>query len=180
MVYVFLAEGFEEIEALTVVDVLRRADISVKTVGIGGSEIIGSHGITVKTDLKIEELKKEEITAVILPGGMPGAVNLKGSNALAEILLYANENAKILAAICAAPLVLGNLGLLNGRCATCYPGFEDQLIGAKTQNKKVCVDENIITASGPAAAIDFALMLVQKIKDTATANKIRKGMLLEV
>ncbi len=180
MVYVFLAEGFEEIEALSSVDILRRAEIPVKTVGISGGEIIGAHGIAVKCDLTIEKIKTDEITAVVLPGGMPGAVNLKASNALAEILVYAYKNNKILAAICAAPLVLGNLGLLNGRCATCYPGFEDWLVGAKMQNKKVCVDGNIITASGPAAAIDFGLALVEKIKDIDAANKIRKGMLLEV
>ena len=111
---------------------------------------------------------------------MPGAVNLKNSAELAELLIFAKKEEKILAAICAAPLVLGNLGLLEGKKATCYPGFENELKGANIQNQKVCIDGNVITACGPAAALEFSLALVQKIADKETADKIRKGMLLEV
>lgn len=180
MVYVFLAEGFEEIEALSTVDVLRRANIPVKTVGVSAREILGAHSISVKADLMIDGVVQEEITALVLPGGMPGAANLKNSAELAELLIFAKKEEKILAAICAAPLVLGNLGLLEGKKATCYPGFENELKGANIQNQKVCIDGNVITACGPAAALEFSLALVQKIADKETADKIRKGMLLEV
>lgn len=180
MVYVFLADGFEEIEALSAVDILRRANISVNTVGVSGKEVTGAHGITVKADITIGEVERFDIDALVLPGGMPGAVNLKNSAELSELLLYAKGESKILAAICAAPLVLGSLGLLKGKNATCYPGFEDELIGAKITDAKVCVDGDTVTASGPAAAADFAFALVEKLKDKNTAKQIRKGMLLEV
>ena len=180
MVYVFLADGFEEIEALSAVDILRRANISVNTVGVSGKEVTGAHGITVKADITMGEVERFDIDALVLPGGMPGAVNLKNSAELSELLLYAKGERKILAAICAAPLVLGSLGLLKGKSATCYPGFEDELIGAKITDAKVCVDGDTVTASGPAAAADFAFALVEKLKDKNTAKQIRKGMLLEV
>ena len=111
MVYVFLANGFEEIEALSVVDILRRAEIETKTVGVTGKEITGAHGITVKADITVEDVDKNDIDAVVLPGGMPGAVNLKNSAEVEQLLLLCVGSGKVTAAICAAPLVLGNLGL---------------------------------------------------------------------
>lgn len=176
MVYVFLAEGFEEIEALTTVDILRRAEIDTKTVGISGKYVTGAHGITVKADLTAEMINKGDITAAVLPGGMPGAVNLKNSAAVKESLLYLAENNRLIAAICAAPLVLGNLGLLKNKNATCYPGFENELYGANYKDMPVCTDGNIITAFGPGAAVDFALELVKSIKDEKTADKIYLDM----
>ncbi len=176
MVYVFLADGFEEIEALSVVDILRRAEIATKTVGVSGEYVTGAHDIVVKADITDKEIKKDDITAVVLPGGMPGAVNLKNSAVVEDILLYLAANDKIIAAICAAPLVLGNLGLLKNKTATCYPGFENELIGAEYKEVPVCTDGNIITAFGPGAAVDFGLELVRKLKDNDMADKIYKGM----
>lgn len=180
MVYVFLANGFEEIEALSVVDILRRAEIETKTVGVTGKEITGTHGITVKADITVEDVDKNDIDAVVLPGGMPGAVNLKNSAEVEQLLLLCVGSGKVTAAICAAPLVLGNLGLLENKTATCYPGFEEELKGAKILRQNVCVDGNIITASGPAAANEFAFALVDKLKNSTASAKIRKGMLFEV
>lgn len=176
MVYVFLADGFEEIEALSVVDILRRAEIDVKTVGISGECVTGAHNITVKADITADKIDKSNITAAVLPGGMPGAINLKNSAAVEDTLLYCAANDKVIAAICAAPLVLGNLGLLKNKTATCYPGFENELTGAEYKDIPVCVHGNIITAFGPGAAIDFGLELVKKLKNTELADKIYKGM----
>ncbi len=176
MVYVFLADGFEEIEALSVVDILRRGDIETKTVGVGSTDITGAHGIIIKADISIEKVNREDITAVVLPGGMPGTKNLKNSAELVKIIKYSAQNNKILAAICAAPSVLGGLGMLKNKNATCYPGFEDELLGANYKDVPVCVDENIVTAFGPGAAIDFGLELVKILKDTETADKIYSGM----
>ena len=176
MVYVFLADGFEEIEALAVVDILRRAKIETKTVGVGALDIIGAHGISVKADMLIEDVNENELTAVVLPGGMPGTANLKKCEKLTEILMLAANNNKYIAAICAAPSVLGALGLLKNKTATCYPGFENELYGANYMDTPVCADGKIVTAFGPGAAVDFALELVKNIKDQKTADKIYSDM----
>ncbi len=176
MVCVFLADGFEEIEALSVVDILRRAEIDTKTVAVSGEYVTGAHSITVKADITADKINKNDITAAVLPGGMPGSINLKNSAVVEEVLLYLAQNDKIIAAICAAPLVPGNLGLLKNKTATCYPGFENELIGAEYKDTPVCTDGNIITAFGPGAAIDFGLELVRILKNKATADKIYKGM----
>lgn len=176
MVYVFLADGFEEIEALSVVDILRRAEIPTKTVGLQDVTVRGAHGITVMADTDITAPIKRDITAAVLPGGMPGTLNLSKSEKLKDILMYSADNDIILAAICAAPSVLGSLGLLRGKCATCYPGFQNYLISADYKEIPVCVDGNILTAYGPAAAVDFALELVRLIRGDITADKINEDM----
>ncbi len=163
MVYVFLAEGFEEIEALATVDIIRRAEIPVSTVGIGGKFVTGSHGIKVESDILPEQIKKDDITAVILPGGMPGSLNLKNSDVVKQTVTYAYNNGKIVAAICAAPIVLGHLGILKGKKATCYSGFENELTGADLKNVPVCVDGNVITAWGAGVAADFAFNIITAI-----------------
>ena len=175
MIYTLLADGFEEIEALCPVDVLRRAGLTVKTVGITGKTVTGSHGITVTADLLPSEAK-DPIELLFLPGGMPGSSNLDASAEVDALISRAvAEDAKI-AAICAAPFVLGVRGLLKGRRATCYPGFEDRLLGATYTKSAVEVDGNFITGIGMGAALDFALRLVEILKDKDTAEAIRAGV----
>lgn len=177
MVVVFLADGFEEIEALTPVDVLRRGGVEVKTVGIGSSEVCGSHGILVKCDMRDNELDKSKVDAVILPGGMPGTLNLKNSKTVTSLIKHIYDNGGLVAAICAAPSVLGSLGILNGRVATCYPGFEDELKGAEIKQNGVCIDGNVITAKGPGVSLDFSFAVLNFLKGDSTASKeIRESM----
>lgn len=175
MIYVFLAEGFEEIEALAPVDLLRRAGLSVKTVGVGAKTVVGSHGIPVTADLTESEiLLDESVEAVILPGGMPGTKNLEANETVQRALEFAAENEKLICGICAAPSVLGHKGLLNGRNAICFPGFESDLYGASLSEKAVCRDGNIITAKGMGVAVEFGLAVVEALTDAVTAQNIRE------
>jgi len=179
-VYIFLAEGFEEIEALSVVDILRRAGTSAKTVSVAGNNIVaGAHGISVVADLVFEKANFADAAMLVLPGGMPGASGLDAHKGLRELILNFAKANKPLAAICAAPLVYGNLGLLKGKHATCYPGFEKFLEGAiLTRDKAVVKDGLFITAEGPAAAPAFALEIVDYFLGKEKANEIAKGMLI--
>lgn len=160
-VYTFLADGFEEVEALTIVDLLRRAEVETKLVSVTGNETVtGAHGITVLADCKIEELT-EAADAVFLPGGMPGTLGLKACKPLETLILeYAANPQKIVAAICAAPSILGELGLLEGKKATCYPGFEQKLRGAVVCKESVVCDGNVITSRGVGTAIEMALTMI--------------------
>ncbi len=177
MNYIFLAPGFEEIEALTVIDVLRRADISVKAVSITDDlTVVGAHAITVLADCVLKDVDFEAAHYLILPGGMPGATNLSNCKPLTAHLQAHYEAQKPLAAICAAPLVLGRLGLLHGIEAICYPGFERELQGARLSDQNVVQSQHIITAKGPAYALDFALKLVADIKGDSVAEMIKKAM----
>lgn len=164
MIYVFLADGFEESEALVTVDILRRAKYEVLTVGVGGEYITGSHGITVKADTTESNVSPSEgLKAVILPGGMPGTLNLEASDKVAEFISYAAENSRIIGAICAAPSILGKRGLLKNRLATCYPGFEEYLGGAIVDKSPVCISDNYITANGAGSVFGFALAVVDMV-----------------
>ena len=164
MIYVFLAEGFEEIEAVSTIDVLRRAGARVTTVGIGGSLIKGAHGITVGCDISEGTFVPDEgLEAVVLPGGMPGTLNLERSDTVRSAIKYAYENGKYICAICAAPTILGHMGLLEGRSAVCYPGMESGLYGAEVPEKFVCTDGRIITARGPGASIAFGLEIAKQL-----------------
>lgn len=181
MIYCFLANGFEEIEALSTVDVLRRAQLSVMTVSMNDDLfVVGSHDITVKADMKAADFDDtmSDVTGAIYPGGMPGAETLStGENKLpVNVARYCVENDILVGAICAAPIVLGRIGLLNNKNATCYPGFENELEGATYTGKKVTVDGNIVTGRGPGCSLDFALALVSKIKGEEEALNIRKTM----
>lgn len=177
--FVFLAAGFEEMEALGTVDVLRRAGIQVITVSISDDKkVIGAHNISVEADALMKEVDMNGAAALVLPGGMPGATNLNASTALKEALLQQYRSEKIVAAICAAPLVLGGLGLLKGRKATCYPGFEESLIGAIPTGEAAVVDGNVITGKGPGVVYDFALALVAAIRSKAVAEEVAAGLLL--
>lgn len=178
MVYVMLADGFEEIEALTVVDVLRRAGIETHSVSITHSnEVVGAHGITVVADDLFTDVNLATCELVVLPGGMPGATNLRADESLCAVLKERAEKDLPIAAICAAPFILGELGILKGRHATCYPGFETKLKGAYFSGESVERDRNLITANGPAAAMNFALAIVDLIADRDKAIEVSEGML---
>ena len=177
MVLVLLADGFEEIEALTPIDVLRRAGLTVKSCGLSGSEVRGSHGIYVKADTSPEEVNPEKIDMLILPGGMPGATNID-AHPYTDIFIDAvRKNGGRLAAICAAPLVLGRRGLLDGRKACCYPGFEDELRGATISEMGVITDGNITTARGMGVALEFAKELVRLTLGEDKANAISASIM---
>lgn len=180
MVYCFLAQGFEEIEALTPVDILRRAGVRIETVGVGGKSITGSHGITVTADITESEVRlDDELEMVLLPGGMPGTLNLKASDTVKKAIGYCAANDRYLAAICAAPLVLGHLSLLIGKRATCYSGFEKDLLGAQVTGEPVCVDGKIITARGAGVAMSFALKLAAILTSEEKSAALADSMLCE-
>lgn len=174
MIYVFIANGFEEIEALTVVDILRRAKLEVQTVGISSKTIIGAHGIKVFCDiLSTELILNKEINMIVLPGGMPGTLNLEKSQNVQEAIEFCVINEIYIAAICAAPTILGNKGLLRGKKAVCFPGFEEQLLGAIITDNFIEQDGKIITAKGVGVAIDFSLMLVEVIIGSKKSEAIK-------
>ena len=175
MVYVFLAEGFEETEAITPIDLLRRAGADVVTVGVMGKTVKGSHGIPVISDITIDEVEPENAELAVLPGGGIGTKNLAASSEVAEILRYCYDNNKLIGAICAAPSVLGQLGFLKGRKAVCYPGFEEKLTGAQVLDVPAVTDGNIITARGAGAALEFSYELIKALgKD---ADKIADAII---
>ncbi len=177
MIYVFLAKGFEELEALTPVDVLRRAGVEVKTVGVTGKQVRGSHGISVSCDLVIDDAVFDNLDGIILPGGMPGTVNLEKDNKVNEFIDYASENGKIIGAICAAPSILGHKGLLQGKNAVCFTGFEKELTGAHVLDRPAVRDGNIVTSWGAGGAMDFALLYLETLYDNADiAKKIARNM----
>lgn len=177
-VYVFLADGFEEIEGLTVVDLLRRAGIETEMVSImGRKNVQGSHGIEIMADGLFEAHDYRDAQMLVLPGGMPGTKHLGAHEGLRGLLEEHYQKGTMLAAICAAPSVLGNLGFLKDKMAVCYPGFEDQLLGAKVCQENVAVDGNVITSRGMGTAIDFSLKLVEKLKDLKTAEGLAEGII---
>lgn len=180
MVYVFFADGFEELEALTPVDVLRRAGVRVTTVGIGAREITGAHQIAVTCDTTAESVAPEDLEMVVLPGGMPGTKNLEASPVVMSFLDKALAEHKWIAAICAAPSILGHRGILRGKEAICFPGFEQALEGAVLSERHVCVDESgesrVVTAKGAGVALEFALTLVSCLKGETAARALRESM----
>ncbi len=171
MVYVLLAKGFEEMEALAPVDVLRRGGVEVKTVGVTGKRVSGAHGISVNCDVTIDEVQTENLEAVVLPGGMPGTVNLEQNVGVQALVDFAANNKKIIGAICAAPSILGKKGLLQGKNAVCYTGFEKDLQGAHVLTLPAVRDGNIITAWGAGAAIDFGLLLLSAVTENEEIAK---------
>lgn len=176
MLYMFFAQGFEEVEAIAALDVIRRAGIEIKSVGIGSETVTGSHGITVVCDTDECDLSVEGIDGIILPGGMPGTNNLFDSTKVHEAIEYCSDNGKLLCAICAAPLIFGRVGLLKGKEAVCFPGFEDELKGAKISNNYVCTDGNIITAKGMGSAVNFGLAVVAYFKGQAFADNLKSTL----
>jgi 4-methyl-5(b-hydroxyethyl)-thiazole monophosphate biosynthesis len=177
-VFIFLAEGFEETEAVTAIDVLRRGRLDVASVSISGKkEVVGAHGILVVADQLFEETDFSAGTMLVLPGGMPGASNLNAHAGLKTLLKQYAEAGKYIAAICAAPLVLGGMGLLQGKRATCYPGFESTLEGAFFEQNPVVREGNILTGRGPGLAVHFGLAIVDALQGGDESLKVGKEML---
>lgn len=177
-VCVFLADGFEEIEGITVVDLLRRAEIVVETVSINEKlRVRGAHNIIIEADKIFEEMDFRDVSLLVLPGGMPGTLNLGKHRGLTDMLKNWHSEKKQIAAICAAPSILGNLGMLEGKKATSYPGFEERLKGAILSVNAVEVDENITTSRGAGTAISFALSLIAQIKGQKKADDIKKSII---
>ena len=179
-VYVFFADGFEEIEALTIVDVLRRADLKVKVVSVTPDEIVvGAHDVSILCDINFVNCDFYDADMLVLPGGMPGAATLSEHPGLGRFLPTSAAHNKRIAAICAAPMALGKLGILKGYRATCYPGFEGYLEGAEYVNEPVVMDKNIITGRGPGAAMDFAFKIVEELVSKEKVVELKNGMLVK-
>lgn len=177
MIYVFLADGFEEAEALVTVDILRRAGLKVTCVGVDKKEIVGAHGIKVTADIKTGEFAPVDLQGVILPGGMPGTRNLMANATVCNAAKNAFKAGKLVAAICAAPSVLGRLGILRGKAATCYPGFEEELAGARYVNSPTVTDGNVVTARGAGAVFEFGFAIVDLLAGSSDISKeLRESM----
>lgn len=176
MVYLFLADGFEIIEALAPVDMLRRAKIDVKTVGVTGKTVCASCGVEVNADITIEDFEYKDVDAVILPGGMPGTLNLEASDAVQSAIDSAVKNETFVCAICAAPSILGHKGLLKGKNAIAYPGFESALEGAIILDEYVVRDGKFITARGAGVATEFGLEIVKALAGEKVSEDVRKAI----
>lgn len=172
MIYLFLADGFEETEALVTLDLMRRAGIDAVSVGVNSKIVRGTHGITVDADIDITEIELDGCDGVVLPGGMPGTKNLYACERVREAVIYCFENGKMTAAICAAPLILGRLGILNGRRAVCFPGFESELTGAHLCRSLAESDGTVITAKGAGAVFEFSHAVISLLKDGSLADKV--------
>ncbi len=180
-VYIFTAQGLEEIECLTQVDLLRRSGLEVVMAAVGQSTTIrGSHGITFEADGKIEDMDFEDACALILPGGMPGTKNLAADQTLTDVLLKAAGTDTLICAICAAPSVLGGLGLLKGHTATCYPGFEEKLTGATATVNQVEVSGQFVTSRSLGTAIPFGLKIIELLQGKEQAEKIKNSIVFNL
>ena len=177
---IHLINGFEEIEAIVPGDILRRAGLEVEYVSLTGDLLVeGAHQISVKADILFEEVNYNFVDVILLPGGMPGATNLSEHKGLNDVIRKFNESGKYIAAICAAPMVLGKLGVLQGVKATCFSGFEKYLTGAEIVHRPVVVCNNFVTARGPGSALKFGLKLVELIKGKENADRIASAMVIE-
>jgi len=177
-VFIFLATGFEETEAVATIDILLRGGIEAVTVSVTGNNLVeGAHGISVHADKLFEEIDFNEGIMLVLPGGMPGASNLNAHSGLKKHILEYIEKGKYVAAICAAPLVLGELGILQGKKATCYPGYESHLKGAILCEDGLVQDGKIITSKGPGFVFDFGLKIVAELQGQAQSDKVARGLL---
>lgn len=171
--YLFFSTGFEEVEALTVVDILRRGGVDCKTVSIMGDyDVTSSHAITIRADLLFDEQDLSDADMLIMPGGIPGTPNLKAHKGLEKLILQYKEQGKYLAAVCAAPTIYGEMGLLEGKNATCYPGMEKGLLGANHLTDKVVSDGQFITSRGMGTCIDFGLTLLAKLTSEENADEV--------
>ena len=176
MIYTLLADGFEEIEALAVVDILRRGGIDIMTVSVTSDiSVTGAHGISVNADITIDDIA--DFDGIFLPGGYPGYENLEKNDDVILLLKNAYNDNKLIAAICAAPSIIGKLGFLKGRSACCFPSFEKHLIGANVSFEKVCVSDNIITSRGAGTAHELAFTIVKILKGETASEELSKTML---
>ena len=179
MVYMLLGTGFEETEAIAPLDLLRRAGVEVLTVGVNGKVITGSHGIPVTADIELGEMDLTDLDMIILPGGLGGVTSVRASQSALDALKFAWDNGKFVAAICAGPTVLADLGITTGMNATCYPGCEDGMGSAFVDSEAACVrDEQLITGASAGCAIPFGLMLVEALKGTEEAEAIAKQIVI--
>ncbi len=176
MVYVILGNGFEEMEAIAPVDILRRGGVKVKTAGIGGTRIVGAHGIAVEADTTVEEICARGMEMIVLPGGLGGVKSILGSEAALSAVQKAWNGGRFVAAICAAPTVLASLGITDGKKATCYPGMENEMGSAQMTGLPVVRDGNLICGQAAGAAVPFGLALLAALKGEETAEKIRQAM----
>lgn len=177
-VYVFLAHGFEELEAVATIDVLRRAGLTTITVAVGDSlQVAGAHNIPMIADIPLSDVRVDVADAVVLPGGLPGVDNLNASAPLRAMIQQAHDSGKLVAAICAAPLILGQLGLLEGREATCYPSFEEHLRGYKPTERQVVASGNVITAMSAGVAVDFGLAIASYLVGEEAAASVAKAII---
>lgn len=177
MIYIFLAEGFEETEAITPIDMLRRCGKDVITVGVTGKTVMGAHNIPIVCDITIEETTTDNLEMIILPGGMPGTNNLSACEKLKKLITYCSNNNIFIGAICAAPSILGKLSLLNGKKAVCYPGFESTLKGAEIQTEAAVRDGYIITSRGAGTALDFSYQLILALIGEDAAKKLAESII---
>lgn len=176
---VLLADGFEEIEAITVIDVLRRAGVEVCLVGVTGRQVTGRSKITVAAEMGIVEALSREWDAVVVPGGVQGAERLRDDDGVRRLLLAQDAAQRLIGAICAGPIALGAVGVLDGRRAACYPGFEAQMAEASATSDAVVIDHHVVTSRGPGTAMAFALTLAELLAGAKTASEVRKRMLVE-
>ncbi len=177
MIYVFLADGFEETEAIAPIDILRRAELDVVTVGINDDCVKSSHGIAMLCDITDMQVELDErLQMIVLPGGMPGTLNLEKNAVVQSAVDYCVKNGVPVGAICAAPSILGKKGVLSGKEAICFPGYEKYLTGAKISDKKVVTDGIFTTAAGAGAAIEFGLELVRVLKGKDASEHIRAAI----
>lgn len=180
MIYVFLAEGFEEIEAITVIDVLRRAGMDVNMVSVSGDlPVKGAHGITVTADISIDKVDLDKATAIVFPGGMPGTKNLDASKEVDRLIFRADEDQKAIAAICAAPMILGKRGLLKDKVAVCFPGFEKYLEGAHVKTDRAVSDGRYVTSRGAGTAMDFSCKILEVLGKKEKAEELRRNMIYD-
>ena len=178
MVYMLLGTGFEETEAIAPLDLLRRADVEIQTVGINGKIVYGSHGIGVEADITLDQVQLEAMEMIILPGGLGGVASIRGSKAAMDAVRYAYEQGKYTAAICAGPTVLADLGIPNGKNATCYPGCEGQMGSANICNAAAVTDGKVITGTSAGCAIPFGLALIAALKGQETADRIAQQIVI--
>ena len=178
MVYVMLGTGFEEIEALAPVDLLRRAGVTVLTVGIDGKTVVGGHGIGVETDITLDQMDLTELDMMVLPGGLGGVASIRASEQTLDAVRFAWENDCFVAAICAGPTVLADLGITDGKQATCYPGQVGNMGDAVVLEQAVVRDGKLITGASAGCAVEFGLALVEALKGQETAETIRKQIVI--
>lgn len=174
-----LAEGFEEIEAVTNIDVLRRAGVDILTAGIGSKQIKGDHGIKIEADMEISDADPVDFDGIVLPGGMPGAANLRNSSQLLKIIREIDAKEGLCAAICAAPIVFEAAGILEGKDATSFPGFGDQMDSANNKKDRVVIDGHIVTGKGPGVALEFAMTLVEYLFGKESRKELEKTMIVK-
>lgn len=179
MVYVLLGTGFEEVEAIAPVDLMRRAGIDVLTVGVTGKTVYGSHNIGIEADITIEQMDLTDLEMIVLPGGLGGVASARASQSALDALSFAWENGKFVAAICAGPTVLADLHITDGRKATCYPGCEGGMGSAEMAQNASCVrDGNLITGTSAGCAVSFGLTLIEALKGKEAADKVAKQIVI--